>query len=261
MSKLEPMIPIKNAQEIEKMREAGIVAAKVLDQMCESAVAGMSTYELDQLGKALIEELGAQSACFNHRVGSKVYPSYTCISINEEVVHGIGTFKRILQKGDIASIDVSVIYNNYIGDNARTVVIDSASKEAQKLIKVTEEALYKGIEQARPENRVGDISAAIQEHVEKNGFSVVRDFVGHGVGRSIHEEPQIPNFGRRNSGPKLKAGMILAIEPMVNMGGYAVRYADDGWTAVTCDGKLSAHFEHTVLVTDEGPEILTISKI
>lgn len=255
------MIPIKNEHEIEQMRQASSIAAKVLAQMCKSAVPGISTYELDQLGKNLIEEMGAQSACFNYRVGSKVYPAYTCISINEEVVHGIGTFKRILQKGDIASIDVSVIYNNFIGDNARTVIIESASEEAKKLLKVTEEALYKGIEQAKPDNRVGDISAAIQEHVEKHGFSVVRDFVGHGVGRSIHEEPQIPNFGRKNSGPKLKAGMTLAIEPMVNMGAYAVRYADDGWTAVTCDGKLSAHFEHTVLVSDEGPEILTISKI
>lgn len=254
------MIPIKNPQEIEKMRKAGFIAAKVLDEMCKHAVVGISTYELDQLGKTLIEELGAKSACFNYRVGSKVYPAYTCISINEEVIHGIGTLKRILQEGDIASIDVSVIYDNFIGDNARTVVIKSASEEALKLLKVTEEALYKGIEQARPANRVGDISAAIQEHVEKHGFSVVRDFVGHGVGRSIHEEPQIPNYGRKNSGPKLKAGMTLAIEPMVNMGGYAVRYADDGWTAVTSDGKLSAHFEHTVLVSDEGPEILTISK-
>lgn len=255
------MIPIKNEHEIKQMRQASSIAAKVLAQMCRSAVPGISTYELDQLGKHLIEEMGAQSACFNYRVGSKVYPGYTCISVNDEVVHGIGTFKKILQKGDIASIDVSVIYNNFIGDNARTVIIESASEEAQKLLKVTEEALYKGIEQAKPDNRVGDISAAIQEHVEKNGFSIVRDFVGHGVGRSIHEEPQIPNFGRKNSGPKLKAGMTLAIEPMVNMGGYAVRYADDGWTAVTCDGSLSAHFEHTVLVSDEGPEILTISKI
>ena len=255
------MIPIKNTQEIEKMRKASYIAATVLDQMCKSAVAGLSTYELDQMGKGLIEKMGAESACFNYRVGSKRFPSYTCVSVNEEVVHGIGTFKRILKKGDIVSIDVSVMFDNFIGDNARTIIIESTSEEATKLVKVTEEALYKGIEQAKPDNRVGDISAAIQEHVEKHGFSVVRDFVGHGVGRSIHEEPQIPNFGRKNSGPKLKAGMTLAIEPMVNMGGYAVRYADDGWTAVTSDGKLSAHFEHTVLVSDEGPEILTILKI
>lgn len=243
------------------MRKASYIAATVLDKMCEKAVAGISTYELDQLGKSIMEEMGAQSACFNHRIGSKVYPAYTCISVNEEVVHGIGTFKKVLKKGDIASIDVSVLYDSFIGDNARTVIVGEVSDEAQKLVKVTEEALYKGIAQAKPDNRVGDISAAIQEHVEKNGFSVVRDFVGHGVGRSMHEEPQIPNFGRKNSGPKLKSGMTLAIEPMVNMGGYAVRYADDGWTAITCDGKLSAHFEHTVLITDEGPEILTISKI
>lgn len=255
------MIPIKNTQEIEKMRKASFIAASVLDQMCKSAVAGLSTYELDQLGKNLIEKMGAQSASFNYRVGSKRYPSYTCISVNEEVVHGIGTFKRVLQRGDIVSIDVSIIYDNFIGDNARTVIIESASEEASKLLKVTEDALYIGIEQARPDNRVGDISAAIQEHVEKHGFSIVRDFVGHGIGRLLHEEPQIPNFGRRNSGPKLKAGMTLAIEPMVNMGGFAVRYAEDGWTAVTSDGKLSAHFEHTILVSDDGPEILTILKI
>ncbi len=255
------MIPIKNAQEIIKMRKACSIAAKVLDEMCNHVVAGISTYELDQIGKALIEEMGAKSACFNYRVGSKVYPAYTCISVNEEVIHGIGTFKRVLQEGDIVSVDVSVIYDDFIGDNARTVIIEPASGDAKKLVKVTEESLYKGIAQARSGNRVGDISAAIQEYVEKHGFSVVRDFVGHGVGRSMHEEPQVPNFGRRNSGPKLKAGMTLAIEPMVNMGGSSVRYADDGWTAVTSDGKLSAHFEHTVLVSDDEPEILTISKI
>lgn len=254
------MIPIKSAEEISKIREASFIAAKVLDEMCKKATPGISTYELDQFGKNLISEMGAESACFNYQVGSKRYPAYTCISVNEEVVHGIGTFKRILKKGDIVSIDVSVLYNSYIGDNAKTVIVESTSKEAEKLLKVTEEALYKGIEQARPDNRVGDISAAIQEHVEKHGFSIVRDFVGHGVGRSMHEEPQIPNHGRKNSGPKLKAGMTLAIEPMVNQGGYEVRYADDGWTAVTKDGKLSAHFEHTVLVSEQGPEILTILK-
>lgn len=255
------MIPIKNAHEIEKMRKACSIAAQVLEQMCKRVVSGISTYELDQIGKALMEEMGAQSACFNYRVGSKIYPAYTCISVNEEIIHGIGTFKRVLQEGDIVSVDVSVVSDGFIGDNARTVIIQPASEEARKLVKVTEEALYKGIEQARSSNRVGDISAAIQEHVEKHGFSVVRDFVGHGVGRLMHEEPQVPNFGRKNSGPKLKPGMTLAIEPMVNMGVSAVRYADDGWTAVTGDGKLSAHFEHTVLVSDEGPEILTISKI
>lgn len=255
------MILIKNEQEIMRIKEASLIAAKVLEGMCKRVVAGLSTYELDQIGKNLIEEMGAESACFNYQIGSKRYPSYTCLSVNEEVVHGIGTFKRILKRGDVIAIDVSVVYNDFIADNARTVFVESASDEAKRLIKVTEEALYKGIAQAKPGNRVGDISAAIQEHVEKNGFSVVRDFVGHGVGRSMHEEPAIPNFGRKNSGPRLKAGMTLAIEPMVNAGGYEVKCLEDGWTIVTSDGTLSAHFEHTVLVSEKGPEILTILKI
>lgn len=254
------MIPIKNEKEIQKMREACQVAAKVLDQMCKNAKAGMSTYELDKLGKQLIEDLGAESACFNYQVGNKRYPAYTCISVNEEVVHGIGNAKRILKEGDIVSIDVSIVYDGFVGDNAKTVPIGKINEEKDKLLKVAEESLYKGIAQAKTGKRVGDISAAIQEYVEKNGFSVVRDFVGHGIGRSMHEEPQIPNFGRKDSGPLLKSGMILAIEPMVNAGGYAVEYAEDDWTAITKDRKPSAHFEHTVLITEKEPEILTISK-
>lgn len=253
------MIPIKNAQEIKLMKEACFIAAFVLDKMCESVKPGMSTYDLDQLGKKLIEEMGARSACYNYKVGSRFYPAYTCISVNEEVVHGIGT-NRILQSDDSVSIDVSVVYNNFVGDNARTVPLEDVNEEVRKLIRTTEMALSKGIEQARVGNQVGDISAAIQEFVEASGYSVVRDFVGHGVGRSMHEEPQIPNFGRRNTGPKLKSGMTLAIEPMVNMGTYEIKYAKDGFTALTKDGKPSAHFEHTVLITDQGPEILTFSK-
>ncbi len=254
------MIPIKNTYEIERMRDACSIAATVLDRMCEYVKVGQPTYDLDQYGKELIEEMGAVSACFNYKVGSKTYPSYTCLSVNEEVVHGIGTLKRVLKEGDIIAIDVSVVYNDFIGDNARTVVLGAASDEILSLVKTTEEALFKGIEQAIPQNRVGDISAMVQDYVESRGFNVVRDFVGHGVGRSMHEEPQIPNFGRRNAGPKLKAGMTLAIEPMVNFGGYEVEFAEDGWTALTCDRKPSAHFEHTVLVSESGPEILTIPK-
>lgn len=254
------MIPIKNAHEIKLMKEACFIAAFVLDKMCENAKPGISTYDLDQFGKKLIEEMGAKSACYNYKIGSKFYPSYTCISVNEEVVHGVGTLKRILKSEDSVSIDVSIVYNNFVGDNARTIPLESASKEVIKLIRTTEIALSKGIEQARPGNKVGDISAAIQGFVEAQGFSIVRDFVGHGIGRSIHEEPQIPNFGRKNTGPNLKSGMTLAIEPMVNMGTYEIKYAKDGFTVVTKDGKPSAHFEHTVLITDEGPEILTISK-
>ncbi|PWU05779.1 MAG: type I methionyl aminopeptidase [Verrucomicrobia bacterium] len=254
------MIPIKNAHEIKAMKEACFIAAFVLDRMCESAKPGVNTQDLDQLGKKLIEEMGAKSACYHYKIGSRFYPSYTCISINDEVVHGVGSPERVLQAKDSVSIDVSVSYNGFIGDNARTIVLESADEDVKKLVQATEEALARGIDQARIGNQVGDISAAIQEFVESQGYSVVRDFVGHGVGRSIHEEPQIPNFGRRNTGPKLKAGMTLAIEPMVNMGSYEVKYAKDGFTVVTKDGKRSAHFEHTVLITDEGPEILTISK-
>lgn len=254
------MIPIKNAQEIAKMREACSIAATVLDELCKKVEAGITTYDLDQLGKKLIEEMGATSACYNYKVGSKVFPAYTCLSVNEEVVHGIGTLKRVLKEGDIVTVDVSIVYDGFVGDNARTVVIEPVSDEIRSLVEVTEQSLIKAIAQAKPKNRIGDISATVQSHVEKHGFSVVRDFVGHGIGRSIHEEPQIPNFGRKNSGPKLKPGMTLAIEPMVNMGGYEVKFADDGWTALTLDGEASAHFEHTVLVSDEGPEILTIPK-
>lgn len=254
------MIPIKNAHEIKLMREACFIAASVLEQMCKSIQPGMSTYDLDQFGKNLIEEMGAKSACYHYKLGSILYPAYTCISVNEEVVHGIGSLKKILQSEDSVSIDVSVIYNNFVGDNARTIALEGASEQVKRLLCATEAALLKGIDQAKPGNQVGDISAAIQEFVEAQGYSVVRDFVGHGVGRSIHEEPQIPNIGRKHTGPKLKSGMTLAIEPMVNMGGYAVKYAADGITAITKDGKPSAHFEHTVLITDEGPEILTISK-
>jgi len=254
------MIPIKNAHEIKSMKEACFIAAFVLDKMCESVKPGMNTYDLDQLGKKLIEQMGAKSACYRHKIGSKFYPAYTCISVNDEVVHGIGSPKRILHPQDSVSIDVSIIYNNFVGDNARTIPLDGANEKVKKLINTTEIALSKGIEQARSGNKVGDISAAIQEFVEAHGYSIVRDFVGHGIGHSIHEEPQIPNFGRKNTGPKLKSGMTLAIEPMVNMGTYEVKIDKDGFTVRTKDGQPSAHFEHTVLITDEGPEILTISK-
>lgn len=254
------MIPIKNAHEIKLMREACFIAAFVLDKMCENVKPGINTYDLDQLGKELIEKMGAKSACYHYKIGSKYYPAYTCISVNEEVVHGVGSLKKVLLPQDSVSIDVSVVYNNFVGDNARTVFLESAPEEVKKLIRTTETSLSKGIEQARSGNKVGDISAAIQEFVEAHGYSVVRDFVGHGIGHSIHEEPQIPNFGRRNTGPELKSGMTLAIEPMVNMGTFEVKYAKDGFTVVTKDRKPSAHFEHTVLITDEGPEILTISK-
>lgn len=255
------MIPIKNDTEIAAMREVCHMAAIVLNKLEMATKVGTTTYELDQYGREVIKSLGAESACFNYRVGEKVYPAYTCISVNEEVVHGIGSMKRVISDGDLVSLDVCVSYNGFIGDNAKTVIVGGSRSElADKLVTTTEEAMYEGIENARVGKRIGDISAAIQTYVEKRGFSVVRDFVGHGVGRSMHEEPQIANFGRKNTGAKIYPGMTFAIEPMVNEGGHRVEYAEDGWTAVTSDKKLSAHFEHTVLVTESGPEILTILK-
>ncbi len=254
------MIPIKTAREIVIMREACYYAAVILDKLCEEVKPGVSTYDIDQKAKRLMEEMGVTSACYNYKVGNKRYPGYICISVNEEVVHGIGRPERILMDGDAVSVDVSVSHQGYIGDNARTVIIEPSKPEFKRLLNVTEEALSQGIKMAIPNNRIGDVSAAIQSFVESHGFSVVKDFVGHGVGRSMHEEPQIPNYGRSNTGPKIKAGMTLAIEPMVNMGKDAVKYASDGLTVVTCDGLPAAHFEHTVLITENGPEILTIPK-
>lgn len=254
------MIPIKNSEAIGRMREACAVAATVLARLKEQVRPGITTYDLDQIGRDLIASFGARSACHGYQLHSRRYPAYTCLSVNEEVVHGIGSLRRILRDGDIISLDVVVEYNGYIGDNARTVPVGAIAPRTAELLKVTEEALRLGIAQATVGNRIGDISHAVQTFVESHGFGVVREMVGHGVGRAMHEEPQIPNFGRRNSGEKIKAGMTLAIEPMVNLGTYAVRTLSDGWTVVTTDGSPSAHFEHTVLTTDAGPEILTIPR-
>ncbi|MBL4575163.1 MAG: type I methionyl aminopeptidase [Opitutaceae bacterium] len=253
------MIPLKSAIEVEKMRDACRVAAEVLAELKPHVQAGVTTFEIDQIAKVLLMEKGATSACYQYAVGSRRFPSYICISVNDEVVHGIGRVDRIIQEGDIVVLDVVVSYRGYIGDNAYTVSVGKVSPEKEELLKVTEESLYKGIKFARVGFRVGDISHAIQKYVESHRFSIVRDFVGHGVGVSMHEEPQIPNYGRKNTGPRLKAGMTLAIEPMVNVGRSEVIVLDDGWTVVTRDRKASAHFEHTVLVTDEEPEILTIA--
>lgn len=251
------MIPIKTPDEIEKMREACRVAATVLDRIKAHVAPGVNTYDLDQEAKRLITELGATSACHNYRVGRQTFPSYSCLSVNEEVVHGIGTLKRVLHEGDVIALDVVISYNGFVGDNAATIGVGQLSPEVEDLLKVTEKSLYAGISRAREGNRVGDISNAIQRYVESRDFSVVREFVGHGVGVSMHEEPQIPNFGRKGTGPRLRAGMTLAIEPMVNLGKPHVEVLPDGWTVVTSDRKPSAHFEHTVLITAEEPEILT----
>lgn len=253
------MIPIKSPAEIERMREACRIAATVLEALKAHAKEGVTTYELDQIARNLMFEHGAASACYNYQVGSRRFPSHTCISVNEEVVHGIASMKRTLRSGDIVALDVVVVHQGYIGDNACTVRIGAVSPEADRLLKVTEEALYEGIRYALPGKRVGDISQAIQRYVESRGFSVVRDFVGHGVGRSMHEEPQIPNFVDRpiKRTAELKPGMTLAIEPMVNLGRADTLVLADGWTVVTRDKKPSAHFEHTVLITSGEPEILT----
>jgi len=253
------MIPVKSPDELVPMREACRVAAKVLAEIVRQVAPGVTTWDLDQLGRKLMEEIGATSACYNYRLGSRRFPAYTCLSVNEEVVHGIGSMKRLLRPGDVLTVDVCVNYGGFIGDNARTVVVGPASVEARRLVEATEEALALGIAQARSGQRVGAISSAIQKHVEANGFSIVRDFVGHGVGRSMHEQPQIPNFGRPSDGPMLRPGMTLAIEPMVAAGRPEVEILADGWTAVTRDGRPSAHFEHTVLITADEPEILTLA--
>ena len=250
-------IPIKNKEGIARMREVCEIASTVLYQLKELVKPGVSTYDLDQAGKEFMERLGAKSACYGHPNGSRRFPAYTCISVNDEVVHGIGSLKRILSDGAIVSLDVVVSANGYVGDNAVTVPVGQLPPERARLLRVTEESLRLGIEQAKVGNRIGDISHAIQTFVEDHGFSVVRDMVGHGVGVSMHEEPQIPNFGRKGRGEIIKAGMTLAIEPMVNMGTYRTKTLSDGWTIVTADGSPAAHFEHTVLTTDKGPEVLT----
>lgn len=240
------------------MREACAIAATVLDRLKGRVQPGITTYDLDQIARDLIAAHGARSACYGYKGHGRPFPAFTCLSVNDEVVHGIGTLKRILRDGDIIALDVVVEYNGYIGDNATTVPVGSISADCQRLLRVTREALDLGIGQARVGNRIGDVSHAIQTHVEAHGCSVVRDMVGHGVGASMHEEPQIPNFGRKGQGPKIKPGMTLAIEPMVNLGGYRTKTLSDHWTVVTTDGSPSAHFEHTVLTTEQGPEILTV---
>ncbi len=246
-------------EQIPVLREACRIAATVLEEMCAIVEPGMNTYDLDQFGKRKIAELGAESACYQYRVRDLVFPSHTCLSLNDEVIHGIGRLDQMLAEGDLLSVDVCVRYRGLIGDNARTILVGGkGSRSDEKLLAVARTALEMGIERARPGNRVGEISHTIQTYVEKNKFGVVRDFVGHGVGETMHEDPQIPNFGRRRSGARLVPGMALAIEPMVNAGTHKVQMLPDGWTAATKDHKRSAHFEHTVLITDDGPEILTV---
>lgn len=253
-------IPIKTREGVMRMREACAVAATVLEHLKPLVRPGVTTQDLEEAGRDFIARFGAQSACFGYHHGSRRYPAHTCISVNDEVVHGIPSFRRVLRDGDVVSLDIVVRHQGYIGDNACTLPVGPVSPRVEKLLDVTREALRLGVRQAVVGNRIGDISATIQEFVEASGFSVVRDMVGHGVGVSMHEPPEIPNFGRRGTGDRIKAGMTLAIEPMVNLGGYKTRTLPDGWTVVTADGTPSAHFEHTVLTTDNGPEILTVPR-
>lgn len=249
------MIILKTERDLEAMRPACAVAGAVLAEILAFIQPGVTTREVDEFAAAVIKRHGARSAFLGYRN----YPCHTCISVNDEVVHGLAS-DRVLRFGDIVSVDCGVIYRGYVGDTARTVAVGGCSVEAQRLMDVTEQALYEGIAAALPGNRVTDISRAIQTYVESNGFSVVREFVGHGVGRTMHEEPQVPNFVDPKCNQRLRPGMTLAIEPMVIAGRPEVKVLKDGWTVVTQDGSLSAHFEHTVLITEGEPEILTCTE-
>jgi methionyl aminopeptidase len=235
------------------MRRSGRIVREVLDATAKLAVPGASTMDLERAAERQIRELGATPAFKGYRG----YPCVLCTSVNQEIVHGIPSTRRLLKAGDIVSIDCGVVLDGYYGDAAITVPVEETSPKLQKLMQVTREALYQGIEQARLGNALGDVSSAVQQHVEANGFSIVREFVGHGIGTELHEEPQVPNFGRRGDGLPLLEGMVLAIEPMVNAGRPGARLLNDNWTAVTEDGSYSAHFEHCVAVTKNGPLILT----
>lgn len=250
------MISLKSAREIEIMRRANVIVAEILKELKKKAAPGVTTLELDALAEELTYKKKARPAFKGYSMAGRVYPRALCASINEEIVHGIPS-DRALREGDIVGLDFGVIYEGFYGDSAVTVGVGKVSEEAQRLMQVTEESLYKGIEQLREGNRLGDLSSVIQKTVEGAGFSVVRVFVGHGIGKKLHEEPPVPNYGDPDRGIRLREGMVLAIEPMVNVGGYEVEIKEDGWTAVTKDGSLAAHFEHSVAITKNGPYILS----
>jgi len=246
------MIILKSQEEIDKMAEACLIVAKTLDYLRDMVKPGVTTREIERSADDYIRSNSAISAFKGYRG----YPASICTSVNDEVIHGIPS-QRVLEEGDILGIDLGVYKEGFYGDAAHTFPVGKIHKDAERLRRVAEDALYLGIQSAREGNRISDISCSIQKHVESNGFSVVRAFVGHGIGRDLHEDPQVPNFGMPGRGPRLQAGMTLAIEPMVNEGGHEVVVLDDEWTAVTADGGLSAHFEHTILVTPADPVILT----
>lgn len=245
-------IQLKTRAELAIMRRGGVIARRVLDHVVAAAKPGVTTGELDKLARRLMAEAGAKPACLGYRG----YPATLCTSVNSEVVHGIPG-PRVLVEGDIVSIDCALIFEGFVADNAATAAVGSVSPEAERLLRVTEESLRRGIEQMVVGKRCGDVSAAVQRHVEDHGYSVVRDYTGHGVGRKMHEPPQLPNFGNPGTGQRLLPGTVIAIEPMVNAGAWRTKTLKDGWTVVTSDGSLSAHFEHTVAVTEDEPLVLT----
>ena len=247
------MIVLKSAREIEIMRRAGSVLADVVERLREIVTPGISTLEIDEDVETFIASRGAQPAFKGYRG----FPATVCVSINDEVVHGIPSAQRRIKEGDIVGLDLGCIVDGYYADCAFTLPIGEIPADVQRLLDVTRESLERAIAECRRGRRLSDVSHAVQSHVEAHGFSVVRAFVGHGIGRALHEEPQVPNFGEPGRGQELRPGMVLAIEPMVTMGSWEVTILDDGWTAVTRDGSLAAHFEHTIAVTEHGPEVLT----
>jgi methionyl aminopeptidase len=249
-------ISIKSEKEIELMRESGRILAKVLDEIIGMIAPGISTLDIDKKCNEIIKGYDCIPSFLNYNG----FPASICVSINKEVVHGIPNKSRILRGGDIVSLDCGVIYKGFHSDAARTVAVGDITKDAGRLIEVTEQSFYEGIKFARAGHHLNEISEAIQKYVEEHGYSIVRELVGHGIGRNLHEEPQIPNFAQKRRGPRLEAGMTLAIEPMVNAGRYDVYWEDDDWTVVTDDGSLSAHYENTILITNGDPELFTLSK-
>ena len=248
------MVVLKTSRELKAMRDAGRISSRALKLAGEAVEPGVSTLEIDRIVRKYIEEQGATPSFLNY--GG--FPASACISVNDVVIHGIPRKNQILKQGDIVSIDVGAFYEGFHGDNAWTFPCGEVSKEAQALMDVTSESLFKGINAARPGNRLGDIGSAVQRYVEARGYSVVRDFVGHGVGAELHEDPSVPNYGTPGRGVRLLPGMTIAIEPMVNQGVHTVETLSDNWSVVTSDGKLSAHFEHTIAITPDGPVILTL---
>jgi len=251
------VIICRTAAELEKMRAAGRLVGQVLTALAAKVAPGVTTADLDAIAEGLIVDAGAIPAF----KGYHGYPATICASVNDEVIHGIPSGKRVLEAGDVVSIDVGAALGGYYGDSAVTLPVGLVSEEAARLLRVTDESLYKAIDTVKPGGRISDIGHAVQKHVEAHGFSVVREFVGHGIGQAMHEDPQVPNYGEPGRGPRLAEGMVLAIEPMVNAGKAAVKVLSDGWTAITRDRSLSAHFEHTVAVTADGPWILTAREV